>query len=105
MNYRTIKLNKAFSHDYCVWETDIEATISGRLKMQMDTARAIIQSVSFIHSIDIASPTDFLSDETEQMLQDQCRYDVSHITVWSASYVFFLQAKWDAHFQAEYIEV
>lgn len=64
--------------------------------------RCIVRETEYVRSIDIEVPTDFFSDETEMLLQNQCRYDVSHITVYSSSYVFYLQGKWDSHIQAEY---
>ncbi len=105
MNHQTIQLTKGFSRDYCDWEVNIHAKISHRLSAQMDAAKELVRTISFVRSINIAVPPDFLSDETERLLQDQCRYDVSHITVYARSFVFYLQAKWDSHFQAEYIEV
>ncbi|MEO1528028.1 MAG: hypothetical protein AAFX06_21570 [Planctomycetota bacterium] len=102
MNLRQIELEKAFHRDFCEWEPTITATISNSLDAQMDAMQDLIRATNCIQSINIAVPDDFISDETEQALQKQCRYDVSYISVFSNFFVFYLEGKWDGHIQAEY---
>tara|TARA_R110002049_G_C9174280_1_gene562391 strand:- start:8965 stop:9300 length:336 start_codon:yes stop_codon:yes gene_type:complete len=111
MTKTTITLEKAFYGDFCEWEHTITATISPMLEDQIAAAQKVIRENPFIRTVDVDVPCGFLSEDTEALLQEQCRYDVSHLSVYSTAtayssgFVFCLQGKWDARIQAEYTVV
>ncbi|MEO1616671.1 MAG: hypothetical protein AAFV88_12515 [Planctomycetota bacterium] len=102
MTYEQIKLEKAFHGDYCEWEQTLTALISPELRRSVDRMQTLIREHSVLRSVKIDVPYDFIAEETETLLQEQCRYDVSYISVYSHGFVFCIQGKWDAHIQAEY---
>ncbi|QDV42522.1 hypothetical protein Enr13x_23700 [Stieleria neptunia] len=105
METKTITLEKAFYGDYCEWEDEFTVHISPKLQEQIDRMQSLVCEIEFISSVDIHVTDDFMSEQTERLLQEQCPFDVSHITVFATGFVFCLQSKWDAHIQAEYVLV
>lgn len=105
MTNQFIELEMAFCSDYCEWEATISATVTTDLAAKIDAMQTLILATDYMRSIDIEVSSDFLSDETEALLQDQCRFDICQLTVFAWGFVFCLQGKYDSHIQAEYTVV
>ncbi len=105
MTTNTIKLEKAFFGDFCDWPECIDAQLTSSIQQTINNIRQILIQNKEIQSIDIELPQDFLSHKEQRRLFEACAYDVNYLTIYRHSYCFYLQAKYDAHIQAEYIEV
>lgn len=99
---KRIKLTKGFYHDYCDWEHEIEGFVSDDLQRQIDEARQLLKDKPHIHGIDLHVPAGFLTDETEDILQEQCRYCAERISVYRIGLYFSINGKYDSRLMAEW---
>lgn len=97
------EINQCYAVDYCDWKETVRVHISDELQQQIEAAGKILEQHSFMFSIDIVTPADFLHEDDNSDLQKQCRYDVSIISVYDNGGLYWeIQSKYDASYVAEY---
>lgn len=100
---QSLEIEKSFSSEYCNWPELINIGFSDDLKNKIDETRNLLKENTSIRHISIETPTRFLQDQSESEIQKNCKYDVNYITIGRTFVCYYIQGKYDAHIQAEYI--
>ena len=102
MNEQTLTLEKCYHSDCCEWEQSLTVTLSVALQSAIRKVRKFLAECDEIYSVNLQVPVGFWSFETEQRLQEQCRFDVCYLAVNRFSFCLYLQGKYDSQIQAEW---
>ncbi|MCD0462386.1 hypothetical protein [Roseiconus lacunae] len=101
----TITLERSYCSECCQWDPILEATLTPDVSALIERTQLSLQLSDDIFSVNLHLPVVFLSFETEEQLQWQCRFEVAYITVHRNGYCLYLQGKYDARIFAEYVPV
>lgn len=96
------KIQKTYCTVLCSWPDAIEIHINEELKDQIKKARNILKFNSFIRSVSLDVPEDFVNPDDLDTLYDACPFGVQRIVIFDVYAKYALQSKYSEMITAKY---
>ena len=81
------KIQKTYCTVLCDWPDTIEVHVNDDLKDQIRKARNILKYNSFIRSVSLDVPEDFINPDDLNILHDACTFEIERIVIFDIYYL------------------